>query len=722
LPKITEKILNSIKDRYNFARTNIDRTSLLSLAALFCILLIGFLIRILPYLKYDSVLKANDPFSQLKAATFIDQYGLGEYFDWSDPTTWYPYSRLWGKSQYIGTPFAALLIYYLFNIIGIFISLYFSSYMEPAIFGTLTVLVIYFLGKELSNKRVGLISAFFLAISPGHIQRSLAGFFDNEALGVFLLVLCIYFFMKSLRTSSISNAIGSGISLGILGVSWGGATFAFMLLALYAFILIITKRYSTRLLTAYGITIPLGLLITSLVPRNGPSFVISMDGLIPLGILGLLLLLDFFDRNKEDIYKLISPKQLSQLLYSMIVVSIVLFCINLLFNFFPLFSAKFISVLVPFFRADTPILKSVAEHLIMTWGGMFNNLYLLTFLIPVGIVYTYQKPTERNLFILLFTLTTLYFASSMVRLILILAPAAAIVAAKAIDETLLPYALTYQEKFALSKRKMRVYSVIGSEHITFAYFVILVIMGLTLGHSQVTVVQSTAPPAILLEFQLTSGGTLKYNDWFETFSWLENNVKQNGVIASWWDYGYWISVETNKTILVDNATINSTQIGNVGALMMSNPKDALKVARIYDVSHIIVLLAAGRGYMGYDNDVGKCQWMVKIAEASGNIIDIDSDDYFSYQPGTKLINYYHKKFYQSLFWGMLTTGIEDNIKTELEKLHVINTNAEEVPDYSFGWPEEYAIYSNVFVEAYTTSHDWIRIFEVDYGAADSLGL
>lgn len=722
MPKITDKIINNFKDRYNFARTKIDRNSLISLTALVLILLIGFLIRILPYLKYDSVLKANDPYSQWKAANFIDQFGLGDYFEWSDPTTWYPYGRLWGISQYVGTPLAALLIYYLFNLFGFFISLQFSAYMEPAIIGSLTVLIIYFLGKELANKRVGLISAFFLAISPGHIQRSIAGFFDNEALGVFLLVLCIYFFMKSLRTGSLGNAIGSGITLGVLGVSWGGATFAFMLLALYAFILIITKRYSTRLLTTYGITIPLALLITSLVPRNGPDFVTGMDGLIPLGILGLLLLIDFFDRNKEMVYNYISPKQLTQLLYSVIIISTVLFCVNLLFNIFPLFSAKFISVLVPFFRADTPILKSVAEHLIMTWGGMFNNLYLLTFLIPVGVIYTYQKPTERNIFILLFAFSTIYFASSMVRLILILAPAAAIIAAKAIDETLLPFALTYQEKFALSKRKLRVYSVIGTEHVAFAYFAILIVLGLTLTHSHVNVVQSTAPPAILLEFQLTSGGTQKYNDWFETISWIENNVDDNGVIASWWDYGYWISVETNKTILVDNATINSTQIGNVGALMMSNPKDALKIARIYDISHIVVLLAAGGGYRGFDNDVGKCQWMVKIAEASGNIVEIDSDNYFSYQAGTNLIDYYHKDFYQSLFWGMITTGIDSTVQTELEQLHVLNTDSTEVPEYAFGWPEDYAIYSNVFVEAYTTSNTWIRIFEVDYGAANNLGL
>ena len=90
MPRIVAKILDNLKDRWNFARTKIDRSALLSLATLGFILLIGFLIRMLPYLKYDSVLKANDPFSQLKAAEFIAEFGIAEFFEWSDPTTWYP--------------------------------------------------------------------------------------------------------------------------------------------------------------------------------------------------------------------------------------------------------------------------------------------------------------------------------------------------------------------------------------------------------------------------------------------------------------------------------------------------------------------------------------------------------------------------------------------------------------------------------------------------------
>ena len=53
-----------------------------------------------------------------------------------------------------------------------------------ALFGTLTVLLVYFLVKD---KRVGLAAAALLAISPWHLQLSRAGFEAN--LGLFLVVL-----------------------------------------------------------------------------------------------------------------------------------------------------------------------------------------------------------------------------------------------------------------------------------------------------------------------------------------------------------------------------------------------------------------------------------------------------------------------------------------------------------------------------------------------------
>ena len=76
--------------------------------------------------------------------------------------------------------------------------------LPAAIFGILSVLVIYFLANELVPKKFGklnlpfgILPAVFLAISPWHIQYSRAGF--EVTLLLFLLLLGVWLFLKSLK-------------------------------------------------------------------------------------------------------------------------------------------------------------------------------------------------------------------------------------------------------------------------------------------------------------------------------------------------------------------------------------------------------------------------------------------------------------------------------------------------------------------------------------------
>jgi 4-amino-4-deoxy-L-arabinose transferase-like glycosyltransferase len=83
----------------------------------------------------------------------------------------------------------------------------FAVRFPSALFGTLTVLVTFFLVKQLLERcgwimaqkykdTIALVSAFFLAISPWHIQFSRAGFEANIALS--FIVLGVYLFFKGL--------------------------------------------------------------------------------------------------------------------------------------------------------------------------------------------------------------------------------------------------------------------------------------------------------------------------------------------------------------------------------------------------------------------------------------------------------------------------------------------------------------------------------------------
>ncbi|MEX2028031.1 MAG: phospholipid carrier-dependent glycosyltransferase [Candidatus Curtissbacteria bacterium] len=71
----------------------------------------------------------------------------------------------------------------------------FAIRFPSALFGTLTVLLTYLLAKKLFGKEeIAVLAAFFLAISPWHLQFSRGAFEAN--LGLFLSTLGIYLFLK----------------------------------------------------------------------------------------------------------------------------------------------------------------------------------------------------------------------------------------------------------------------------------------------------------------------------------------------------------------------------------------------------------------------------------------------------------------------------------------------------------------------------------------------
>ncbi|MEK9146636.1 MAG: phospholipid carrier-dependent glycosyltransferase [Patescibacteria group bacterium] len=71
----------------------------------------------------------------------------------------------------------------------------FAIRFPSAFFGTLTVLLTYFLAKKLFEKEsIALLATFFLAISPWHLQFSRGAFEAN--LGLFFSLLGIYLFLK----------------------------------------------------------------------------------------------------------------------------------------------------------------------------------------------------------------------------------------------------------------------------------------------------------------------------------------------------------------------------------------------------------------------------------------------------------------------------------------------------------------------------------------------
>lgn len=663
----------------------------------------SFFIRMIPYWRYDHLLKAFDPYIQFEIANHILNHGFTDWVNWVDQQTWYPNGRIMGQSSYIGVPLSSVIFYKILHVFRINIDLMTISFITPAILGTLSVLAIYFLGKEVQGKRTGLFTALLLGVTPAHIQRSITGFFDNESIGILLLVVTYVFFVRGLKTNSMVYGLFAGITLGFLGISWGAAKYAFDFLALYVIVLILLKKHSTRLLAAYGPCIIVGTTIIAMIPKIGPQIITKIDHAFPIGILILLAGVLAYEELVQTTEKRSSRKytQYFALLAGLGFTGLMLalWALDIVGGV----AGKFISVLFPFLREEHPLIASVAEHLPLNWANMFINIYVMTFLIPVGVLYAFRRRRELDIFALLFTLSSLYFASSMVRLLLILAPAAALLSGIALDSIITPFALAFQERLTLSRRRLRVSVHIGRDFAGIAILIIMMMMFFNIWHGLRYTSRNLSAPEIEIAYEVKgTPETESLGDWQEALGWLRLKGPET-IVLSWWDYGYWIRVMGNVTTLADNATANSTQIGNIGAFMISTPDLSIKIAKLYDVDYVVINLAAGNLNAG--SDLAKVQWMIKIGAKYSNLVDFEVTDYYI-ENATQPEETFTDKFWNSTIYQLALYNL-GSLVSEMQKAYITMKNAPIVDTLPKGFREEY-----------TTKSNWVRIYSVNYDDFD----
>jgi len=104
----------------------------------------------------------------------------------------------------------------------------------PPILGALVLIPVYFIGKELFNKWVGLLAALLVAILPGELfHRSLLGFTDHHVLETLLMFTTILFLILAHKYNKLGYVVAAGISLGLYMLNWHGAAFFLLILGIW---------------------------------------------------------------------------------------------------------------------------------------------------------------------------------------------------------------------------------------------------------------------------------------------------------------------------------------------------------------------------------------------------------------------------------------------------------------------------------------------------------
>ena len=628
LRKIADGMVERIKLVGNL-RVKVTHEQLLLASAISAILLIGVLVRILP-MRWGYHISEFDPYAHYRSAQYVVDNGFISWLNWRDMQRWYPSGVLVSGKYYPGLAMTAAFTYEILNILAVPISLYEYCVIFPVIMATLAVLAIYFLGKDIGGKAVGLFSALFLALNGSYIGRTALGFFDDETIGIFAIVVMAYTFLRSLdkeRTwnSTIGYSIVSGLMLGLIFASWGAAVYPFGLLILFAFVSILLKRYSRRLLLSYTITCGLGLFVAVNIPRLGLAYLNNIQVLAALGILSLLCLCEILYNVKTSKWKLI---------YTSVFLAFACGALIIMFSSATGLDTKFWSVINPFERFINPIFESVQEHQPTAWGSFYFDYGIGIFFVMVGLYFAARNPTNRNLFLILYGLTSLYFASSMIRLLIVLAPAFCILWAMGLGGILNAFVAVMKGMPKAPFKKKYVFGHVGKEFSGAALIVIMILLLITfIMPSRETglpsVFNQAYAPVTIMAASVGIRPEEPVLEWYETLMWMKTRLPKDTVIASWWDYGYWISIIGNQTTLVDNGTFDTNKIGKIGKMFMSNETEAVEILQSYNAKYVAVFTtfysqsAGSYGFTpgadaGY-GDEGKWIWMAKIANLDEKI-------------------------------------------------------------------------------------------------------
>jgi len=616
-----ERFVNSFKNLGKL-RIKINHSSLLTLSALTLILLIAFTIRALP-IKWEIQagsmhLSEFDPYFQYRFTEYILKNGPVSWAwptPWIDKQRWYPDGINVAKTGYPGLPFTAAFFYSIISALGVNIALMDFCAIFPPLIGMLACLVIYFLGKDMGGKTVGLFAALFLALNPSFIQRTSLGFFDTELIGIFSLLLFIFLFLRAIEedriiTSTVKYSLLSGLALGYFCSGWGAAYYPIDVMTLFVFLLILLKRYNQRLLLSYSLTFGLGLFIAMNVPRHSTAYLTKMAILPVAGVFALLCLLEVFRTITS-----IKRKTIALILF--LALAIGGFVMFWQLGYMRGIGTKFISVLNPFTRGAVPLVESVAEHRVSAWGSIYYDLGIGIVFFAISLFFILGNLNNRNLFLLIFGLTSLYFACSMVRLLVLMAPAFSLLASVGIVGILRPFKALLKEPVKVSPKKKYVFGHVGKEFSGAAIFLIFLILMTNFAFPMPNVYKQTYVPITITAGSLPVAPSEPVEEWLNLLEWTKNNLESTTVVCSWWDYGYWLTVLGNVTSLADNATVNKTQIQNIGFIFMANETEALKMLKRYDAEYILVFTTfrTDGNWLGY-GDEGKWMWMARISGKS----------------------------------------------------------------------------------------------------------
>ena len=446
-------------------------------------------------------------------------------------------------------------------------SLYDFTILFPVVIGSLTAVVIFALVRTIGGTTAGLFASLFFAVSPIIIMRGSIGWFKSEPLGLFYGLLAVYLLISGIKSDkgkvSIAKIVGGGIFLAFGLASWGGIQFFILPIGLLFLALPFLRKDNKFIILDSVIFASVFLLVTLSFEKTGLGFISGLNGFFLIGCTAFLV-------AYVIIRKMLKKVQLRGgfvLLGSAIVAGIAIASSGMI----NLPSFRYLNAANPFMITTDMLTDSVSEHATSTIDISFYFFSILMVFAGLGAWLLFQKKVNRSLqikgemaaFALIIGFLGIYFSSAFVRLevfgsisvIILSSIGISILISKILKDGHKPTSVVTKISFLA---------------------IIVTLLMVPMVYPEISWANNNKGLPITI---LNSGShfNTSTNDWSDAMQWLRENTPEDAVIASWWDYGYWISTLAERKTLADNSTLLDWQIRKIAATYMSTPEDAWRI-------------------------------------------------------------------------------------------------------------------------------------------------
>lgn len=639
---------------------------------------------------------ALDPFAVLRYANYILENGKLMAIDLM---RYYPT----GFSSLIEFNLLSNFIVYLYKFLSFFspgITLDKVHVLYPPI-AFIFIMVFFFLFlRKIFDYKIALLATAFLAVLPPFLYRTMAGFSDKEALAILFMFVAFYFYVSAWKSEKLINAVllglAAGITTALMALTWGGSSFVFLTIGLFALIELFLNKFKEKdffVYTAWALSSIIILNIAHPIKFAVKGLLTSTTGGIVIfsffvGLLNYLL----FDL---DLLKIkVKVKEKMPLTLASFGIAFILGIIALLVISGPSFfieklSSLYIDLTKPF-GTNRWVLTVAESHqpYVKDWFNDFGRSYSWAFIFgAVLLFYETVKPLKKKawkltaifaIFILGFIfsrytsnstfngltrISQFTYIGSLVMFILVIAALYLYSFYKnkdifreitKFDKSITFVLVWFLIMVVAARSAIRLLIVFAPvTAFLFSYFVFKVSEKISLKFKTNIyryIVYVIIAILVISTFTGFAGSSLaqgkftgpSYNQqWQLAGQWIRENTREDAVFAHWWDYGYWVQTGGGRATLTDGGNAGGYELNHwMGRHVITgqSEKEALEFLKAKNATHLLLISDEIGKYpafssIGSDENYDRYAWITTFSLDVNNIQETRNQTIYVYTGG-----------------------------------------------------------------------------------------